>query len=245
MIRAMRHIPFFLILLAAMWVVYPATAATPLSGTCVPVLEKLLPGQFHYCVAVHDWQKGDDAAGFSEAKYAARWGEKRAQFALGVDYFNGRRGIAIDKAQGLAWLTLAAERKDPYYAAILASARSQSTPQEQAQAQALVAKMLPSYGDAQVAQYAERRFQAQWWAIRDHVWDAMQGTGLDPWSKDTAVVIDGLGTVQPILALRKLQDAGDGYFQGWGHVTVGVTIPANSPLAQASRVSASTSQTDR
>jgi TPR repeat protein len=60
---------------------------------------------------------------------AARWGEKRAQFALGVDYFNGRRGVTADKVQGLAWLTLAAERKDPYYVSILASARAQSTPE--------------------------------------------------------------------------------------------------------------------
>jgi hypothetical protein len=205
-----------------------AGAADATSGTCVPILEKLLPGEYHYCVAAHDWQRGNNRGGLSEAKYAAAWGEKRAQFALGVDYFNGRRGLVADKAQGLAWLTLAAERKDPYYLSILASAHAQSTPEEQQQADALVAKMLPDYGDANVAAYAGRRFRAQWWEIRQQVWDITSASHTDPWSINTAVAIEGLGVVQPMLALRKLQDAGETYFDGWGgRVIVGPLIPIN------------------
>lgn len=210
-----------------------ANAADHASEPCVPILEKLLPGEYHYCVAVHDWQKGDNRGGLFEAKYAATWGEKRAQFALGVDYFNGRRGLPVDKAQGLAWLTLAAERKDPYYVSILTSARAQSTPDEQQQANTLVAKMLPDYGDAHVADYAERRFRTQWWVIRDHVWDALRVSHLDPWSNLTGVEIEGLGVVQPMMALRKLQDAGTTYFQGWGRVSVGPLVPESGLPAPA------------
>lgn len=221
------------------------SAADHASEPCVPILEKLLPGEYHYCVAVHDWQRGDNRAGAFEAKYAATWGEKRAQFALGVDYFNGRRGLPVDKVQGLAWLTLAAERKDPYYVSILASARAQSTPEEQHQAAALVAKMLPDYGDAHVADYAERRFRTQWWAIRDHVWDALSVSHLDPWSNRTGVEIEGLGVVQPMMALRKLQDAGNTYFHGWGQVTVGPLVPVNSEPASASSTPGPSSQMKR
>ena len=239
MVRAIKHIGLSWFFLAAALICHPAAEATDRKAdTCVPALEKLLPGEYHYCVAVHDWQRGANQSGFSEAKYAAGWGEKRAQFALGVDYFNGRRGVAADKVQGLAWLTLAAERKDPYYVSILASARAQSTPEERQQADALVARMLPDYGDANVAAYAERRFRAQWWVIRDHVWDALIASHLDPWSNNTAVAIEGLGVVQPIMALRKLRQAGDTYFQGWGHVSVGALVPvkgAAMPTGPASQ----------
>jgi hypothetical protein len=222
-----------------------ANAADHTSEPCVPILEKLLPGEYHYCVAVHDWQKGDNRGGLFEAKYAATWGEKRAQFALGVDYFNGRRGLAADKVQGLAWLTLAAERKDPYYVSILASARAQSTLEEQQQADALVAKMLPDYGDAHVADYAGRRFRAQWWVIRDHVWDALRVSHMDPWSSHTGVDIEGLGVVQPVMALQKLRDAGQTYFHGWGQVTVGPLVPVNSKPASAGSTLAPASQVKR
>ncbi|MBE1159052.1 hypothetical protein [Dyella acidiphila] len=242
MVRAMMHFSLrSLVLGVALIGSVAANAADSATGTCTPVLEKLLPGEYHYCVAVHDWQRGNNRSGLSEAKYAATWGEKRAQFALGVDYFNGRRGLTADKVQGLAWLTLAAERKDPYYASILSSARAQSTPAQQQQADALVATMLPDYGDAKVAAYAERRFRAQWWEIRQQVWDTASASHMDPWSINTAFAIDGLGVVQPMIALRKLQDAGTTYFDGWGgHVTVGPLIPL-SKLAPgaASRESAS------
>ena len=86
-----------------------AAAAGNSSGTCVPILARLLPGEYHYCVAVRDWQRGRDRSGLEEAEYSAEWGEKRAQFELGVDHFYGRRGVKADHPLGLAWLTLAAE----------------------------------------------------------------------------------------------------------------------------------------
>jgi hypothetical protein len=37
-----------------------------------------------------------------------------------------------------------------------------------------------------------------------------------------------------MMALRKLQDAGNTYFHGWGQVTVGPLVPLNSQPASAS-----------
>jgi hypothetical protein len=207
-----------------------AQAAEASPDPCQPVMARLLPGEYNYCVATRDWQAGHNREANYEARYAASYGEKRAQFALGVDYFNGRRGLKADRATGLAWLTLAAERKDPYYVSILASARSLVTPDEQRRAEELVAQMRPNYGDAFAVDRAETHYRDQLWIIRDQVWEALAVHHDDPWSSNTAVVIDGLGAVQPMMALRTLQHIGDTYFEGWGgHVTVGQLVPVTDP----------------
>lgn len=232
--RLRRHSPLGWLLLCAVAACHPAAAAVAHpTGTCVPILARLLPGEYHYCVAVRDWQHGRNRLGLEEAEYSAEWGEKRAQFELGVDYFDGRRGVAADRPLGLAWLTLAAERNDPQYLSILASAHAQATPAERQQAAVLMAKMGERYGDAHAQTRAERRYRRELWAIRDQVWDVIRINDplhpIDPWSSSTVVQIDGLGVVQPMAALKQLQSAGDSYFQGWrGHVTVGPLVPVKT-----------------
>ncbi|WP_430389959.1 hypothetical protein [Dyella sp. 20L07] len=207
-----------------------AFAAENHSSTCVPIMARLIPGEYHYCVALHDWQHGRNRSGLEEAEYSAEWGEKRAQYELGVDYFDGRRGTKVDHALGLAWLTLAAERKDPQFLSILASARTQATPEERQRAAMLVAQMQERYGDAHAVDRAERHYRTELWDIRDHIWDVLRSNPVDPWDSKIAIEIDGLGQVQPMLALRTLQHVGDTYFKGWGgHVTVGPLVPINDP----------------
>lgn len=207
-------------------------AASAKSGTppCAPIMARLLPGEFHYCAAVRDWEAGRDQGGLDEARYAATWGEKRAQFDLGVYYFNGRHGAPTDHALGLAWLTLAAERKDPHYLATLESARTQATPDEQAKAQALLPRMIDEYGDVHAVDRAETRYRRELWTLRDELWRAVLTAAVDPWSKDTHVQIEGLGVVQPVEALTTLQNIGIDYFHDWGgNVVVGPLIPVNAP----------------
>lgn len=213
------------LILSAMLVPSLAAAAGPSSSQCLPILEQLIPGDYHYCVAVHDWEKGLNRNGFFEARYAAAWGDKRAQFDLGVYYFDGRRGVKADHATGLAWLTLAAERKDPHYLSVLASAQARATAEEQRQAADLVAKMQDRYGDTQTKDRAEKRYRTEMWSIRDKVWGVLLSNPVDPWSNNIAVEIDGLGVVQPMYALEALQSAGNTYFQGWGgNVAVGPLV---------------------
>lgn len=215
---------WLLVIASCMALAIPATAlASP--PQCVPILERLLPGEFHYCEAVKDWQSHRDKEGVEEATYAALWGEKRAQFDLGVYYFNGAHGVARNAPLGLAWLSLAAERKDAHYVALLASARANATKEEWADAQALLAKMQPQYGDQTAAKRAGKRYQAEMWALRDHIWSVLSTNMMDPWSDRLAMEIDGLGTVQPLIALQALQHEGDTYFQGWaGNVSVGPLV---------------------
>ncbi|WP_445145059.1 hypothetical protein [Dyella sp. Tek66A03] len=234
--RFVRHARLNWLVVCAITAYQPAaSAAENSSGTCVPILARLLPGEYHYCVAVRDWQHGRDRRGLEEAEYSAEWGEKRAQFELGVDHFNGRRGVKADHPLGLAWLTLASERNDPHYVSILASARAQATPEDQEQAAALVAKMRERYSDAYAVDRAERHYRTELWAIRDQVWSVLLLNPVDPWSDRIAVQIDGLGAVQPMIALRRLQSVGETYFQGWGgHVTVEPLVPVTNPSGSSS-----------
>ena len=125
---------------------------------CPPGLERFLPGVYYYCVGARDLADHREARGVEMLKLAAAWGSKPAQFTLGVGYFNGDI-VAQDRAQGLAWLGLAAERRDPGYQAVLRSALARSTAAEQAQANALWRSMRPRYGDAHAATRAERRYR--------------------------------------------------------------------------------------
>jgi len=125
---------------------------------CASGLERFLPGVYYYCVGARDLANHRDASGVEMLELAAAWGSKPAQFTLGVGYFNG--DIAVqDRARGLAWLGLAAERGDPSYQALLRSAWRQATPDEQARANVLWKSMLPTYGDARAATRAERRYR--------------------------------------------------------------------------------------
>jgi hypothetical protein len=142
-----------------------------------------------------------------------------------VYYFNGSHGIARNAPLGLAWLTLAAERKDAHYVALLASARAQASQEDKADAQAILAKLQPQYGDQTAAKRAGKRYQAEMWSLRDHIWNVLSTNIMDPWSDQVAMEIDGLGTVQPLMALQALQREGDTYFQGWaGDVSVGPLV---------------------
>ncbi|MGN2248854.1 hypothetical protein ACFWZ1_02110 [Frateuria sp. GZRe14] len=125
---------------------------------CAPGLERFLPGIYYYCVGARELANHRDGRGVDMLKLAAAWGSKPAQFTLGVGYFNGDI-VARDRARGLAWLGLAAERRDPSYQAVLRSAWQQATPGEQARANVLWNAMLPTYGDARAARRAERRYR--------------------------------------------------------------------------------------
>lgn len=242
MARCIRQVRLSWLAVCAVMAYQPGiSAAEGSAGTCVPILARLLPGEYHYCLAVRDWQQGRDRRGFEEAEYSAEWGEKRAQFDLGVDHFDGRHGVEADHPLGLAWLTLAAERNDRHYVAILASARAEATAQEQVQATALLAKMHERYSDTYAVDRAERHYRTELWSIRDQVWGVLLTNPVDPWSDRIVVQIDGLGAVQPMIALRSLQSVGTTYFQGWGgHVTVEPLVPVADPPGSPSPARPST-----
>lgn len=199
---------------------------------CPTGLERFLPGSYYYCVGVRDMAKGNQARSRRMLRIAAGWGNKSAQFLLGMGYYKGDVE-PLDRPLGLAWMGLAVERRDPTYSALFNSAWQRATPQERAQAQTLWQTMLPTYGDARAARRAELRFK--------HERDALLARGT--MGQQTCIVglnVASIGAVFPeykrndntspcggaelpveILA-AKLDVYAEQLFDGWaGHVTVG------------------------
>lgn len=204
-----------------------ATAATDDAKPpqCNEAIFRFLPGEFNFCLAGIDLYRGNYTGAVEMLKLAAGWGSKKAQYVLGVVYFRGD-SIPSDHALGLAWLALAAERNDPTYLAVLASAHAKSTLAEQRRAGELLATMRPRYADAVAAKRAQRRFDRMMREL----------TYFEPF--DVSVCIEGLtgGLVpqkpadqftsascpSPTFAAMRLHQISDVYFDGWaGHVSVG------------------------
>lgn len=135
-----------------------AKLAAIAGATCPSGLEHFLPGTYYYCVG----RKALAGKKYDRAremfKIAAAWGSKQAQFVLGLGYFKGDTG-ARNRPLGLAWLTLAAERRTPLFVALQRSAWAHASAGEQARAQQLLAAMKPRYADAHAAHRAYRRYQ--------------------------------------------------------------------------------------
>jgi hypothetical protein len=127
---------------------------------CPTGLEHYLPGSYYYCVAVRDMAKGNYARSREMLEIASAWGNKSAQFLLGLGYFKGDTE-PLDRGKGLAWMGMAIERHDANYVAIFNSAWGQASMQERARAQVLWRSMLPKYGDQYAARRAEQRYQRE------------------------------------------------------------------------------------
>ncbi|WP_147281687.1 SEL1-like repeat protein [Dyella solisilvae] len=203
---------------------------------CPRGLERFLPGSYYYCVARRELAQGHAARSVAALEQAARWGSKQAQFLLGVGYTRGD-SAPLDRARGLAWLALAAERGDVVYLGVLKSAMAQASDEDKAEAARWYGQLLPTYGDEMAATRAERRYRRERDALtRNEAYGAQ-------------VCIDGLNAShleavqengrdnnfcpsrQPVwLVARQVDVHAAELFQGWaGHVTVGELQKASRP----------------
>lgn len=142
-----------------------ATAEVPADSriyNCIEGLATLLPGDYYACRARYYFERNDNSFGVSMLESAAYWAKKDAQYVLGLIYFNGdTSGFAANRPLGLAWLGLAAERKDPTYVRTYLAARARSTPADVSQADALRQKMSLKYGDKVAGKRALQRFSRE------------------------------------------------------------------------------------
>jgi hypothetical protein len=126
---------------------------------CPTALEPILPGDYYACEARAAYGRESYGKIADLLEEAAYWANKDAQYTLGLAYFNGDTPkIAQNRPLGLAWLALAAERKNEQYVLAYAQARVKATPAELHQAQALWHKMRLKYGDQVAAKRAIERF---------------------------------------------------------------------------------------
>lgn len=208
---------------------------------CMPGIERFLPGVYYHCVGVRDAARGKHDRARAMLEIAAGWGSKPAEFLLGVGYYKGDLQPK-DRARGLAWLKLAAERKDPTYLAIFASAWKQATPQEQADAQQLWRSMMPVYGDQRAARRADLRFRHERDALLARRQTNGQRTciaGLTTGKIEPLPVMKGFedntsacggSDVAAVFVADRLNSYAEQLFDGWqGHVSVGdlQAVPAS------------------
>lgn len=136
----------------------PAADAIDKPVYCPIALESILPGDYYACEARAAYGRQHYKKMAELLEEAAYWANKDAQYVLGLTYFNGDPPYAQDRPLGLAWLALAAERKNPTYELAYAAARARSSPAELSQATANWQRLRVKYGDSNAAARAIRRF---------------------------------------------------------------------------------------
>ena len=125
--------------------------------------ESAVPGEYFFYKGVEAVKANDYTHAVAMYKVAASWAYKTAEYNLGVIFVKGEGGVPEDHAQGLAWLTLAAERNDAAYVQARDKVRMQLPPDVIAKADALVAELSNIYGD----RVALRRAKAHWAEVRN------------------------------------------------------------------------------
>ena len=125
--------------------------------------DSAVPGEYFFYLGVDEVKRDDYRYAITLYKIAASWAYKPAEYNLGVIFVKGEGGVPEDRVQGLAWLTLAAERGDKTYVAARDRVRAALTPDETAKADILVASLGETYGDL----HALPRAKARWRDVRN------------------------------------------------------------------------------
>lgn len=200
---------------------------------CPDSLYRILPGAFDYCVATRHWTRGRYGEGVDMLQRAAALGNKDAQLALGVAYFNGDH-VATNRPLGLAWLGLAAERKEARPLQLLHSAYGKASSEERRQAQVLMEAMWPTYADYHAAVKADTIYRRAIRAIGERsiygdgiCIDGITGSPIVGMS--TGAVAETVGCPAIATVIRTLDTIYAGSMRGWnGTVTVGKMIEART-----------------
>ncbi|MEM7706235.1 MAG: hypothetical protein AAF358_11820 [Pseudomonadota bacterium] len=102
----------------------------------------------------HALKKGFPEDAVKNFQQAARYGNKDAQFTLGMMYVRGL-GVEMDWAHGSAWLELAASHGNPEAIEANKQVREQLKPEEVRKAQQWTEKLAPEFGNAAAVERRE------------------------------------------------------------------------------------------
>ncbi len=197
-------------------------------STCVIGEEAFVPGDYYYCLASQSYGEKNYSQSRRFFTTAAGWASKPAQFMLGLLAFNGDQQ-AVNRPLGLAWMALAAERKQPRFTAALAAAKAKATAADWNAAQAILASLQPTYGDAKAAPRAEERYRLGMQKLRQSLAGAGSYcmAGSLPMSQlanrdesASSAMASHCPPVQQVV--QAIDHTADALFAGWnGHVEVG------------------------
>ena len=171
---------------------------------CPNALIFYLPGAYYFCVGGHRNLDGYPKGALDYYERAAAWGHKKAQYLLGLMHFQGD-GTPVDRALGLAWLTLAAERNHGDIDDALAFAQRHVS-----KAERLLAEMWPTYADEFTVERAATRYERETRDLRRSL------------AFGSTVYIAGLGSGTASSMLRRMDQRADSFFEGARSGTVAV-----------------------
>jgi hypothetical protein len=121
---------------------------------------RFVPGLYYFHKGCDHYRRGEAESAMHAWQIAAGWAMKDAQYDLGIAYFRGR-GVAIDRPRGLAWLALAAERKNEAFVTSLAAAWDEASEAEHAEANAIWRELSKRYADDVALPRAEKRYRQE------------------------------------------------------------------------------------
>lgn len=171
MVRNMKrrgYFRFLLVLAAAIFVVPTVATGDTVENSFAgdpSVTIKYLPGKYFEQQALDAAQHKHFRRALEMYEKAAYWGNKIAQYDVGMLYLNGADGVAVDKTRGIAWLGIAAQRHAPYVDKALADAYASADASLRAAAGALWKQLMIDYDDKVTLDRATKHFNAQY--LRD------------------------------------------------------------------------------
>ena len=159
------------------------------------------------------------------------WADKVSQYNTGIMYFNGI-GIAIDKARGVAWLRIAAQRHDDLAEQALKAATAELSAEELGNAGRLEQELDAKYGDKVSLPRALKRFR------QDRVETTGSHLGFVSKAKVTTAGDTGAMGEDASTFFADVDKKHDEFISNFtGHVTVGSV--RSLPVAQEARNNAS------
>ena len=149
---------YFVIGLALAW--SASVSAGQVRQTSSDMPGRFFPGKYFEWKAQFYLKKKDYRIALQLADLASYWGDKTAQYNLGIMYYNGI-GITADKARGAAWLRIAAEAHNPLAVQMLGQANAELTPQQRASADTLWQALDKKYGDTVTLPRVRANFETE------------------------------------------------------------------------------------
>jgi hypothetical protein len=126
---------------------------------------KYLPGKYFEQQAQLAVKRKDFRAALQMYEKAGYWGNKIAQYDVGMLFLNGADGVAADKVRAVAWLGIAAQTHVPYVDKALGEAYASINAEQRAAAGDLWKQLKADYDDKVTLDRASKKFNAQY--VRD------------------------------------------------------------------------------
>ena len=124
-----------------------------------------LPGKYYEQRAQEAVKRKDFRQALEMYEKAGYWGNKVAQYDVGMLYLNGAEGVTADRIRGIAWLGIAAQTHTPYVDKALGEAYASLDAEQKKAAGELWKQLKVDYDDKVTLDRASRKFNSQY--LRD------------------------------------------------------------------------------